>query len=387
MNRICPTILAAVALSGCGGPNYTLSGRAGLAPGDTLRLCSPYENDSVLATTVIRRDSSFRIRGHVSEPTIANLMHNDRRIGAPIQLEAADIRLEPTGDVRGFQFTGTPLNDAFNAMNAAQVSLGNVLQALENEPDTPERRRKLDSLGRIYRQIPGDALEANRDNLLDGSYIPGDLVKVTAKHVSGTFQLRKTVNDALLTMFAAANEDGCTLYVKSAYRSYQTQRTMYYNRLEKNGGKDDGWVSYPGASDHQTGLGVDILNYAWTQKDGMNEKFAQTAEAQWMAAHCHEYGFVIRYMDGKQEITGISFEPWHLRYVGPECAEYMMTNNLSLEEFTAEWQAYAARFEQQSGMTLDAYCKLLSAPKPAVETGETGEDGDTEISMFYDTDH
>ena len=77
MNRICPTILAAVALSGCGGPNYTLSGRAGLAPGDTLRLCSPYENDSVLATTVIRRDSSFRIRGHVSEPTIANLMHND----------------------------------------------------------------------------------------------------------------------------------------------------------------------------------------------------------------------------------------------------------------------------------------------------------------------
>ena len=164
MNRICPTILAAVALSGCGGPNYTLSGRAGLAPGDTLRLCSPYENDSVLATTVIRRDSSFRIRGHVSEPTIANLMHNDRRIGAPILLEAADIRLEPTGDVRGFQFTGTPLNDAFNAMNAAQVSLGNVLQALENEPDTPERRRKLDSLGRIYRQIPGDALEANRDN-------------------------------------------------------------------------------------------------------------------------------------------------------------------------------------------------------------------------------
>ena len=164
MNRICPTILAAVALSGCGGPNYTLSGRAGLAPGDTLRLCSPYENDSVLATTVIRRDSSFRIRGHLSEPTIANLIHNDRRIGAPILLEAADIRLEPTGDVRGFQFTGTPLNDAFNAMNAAQVSLGNVLQALENEPDTPERRRKLDSLGRIYRQIPGDALEANRDN-------------------------------------------------------------------------------------------------------------------------------------------------------------------------------------------------------------------------------
>mgnify|MGYP000833843699 CR=1 FL=1 len=64
MNRIFPTILAAAALSGCGGPNYTLSGKAGLAPGDTLRLCSPYENDSVLAVTVVRSDSTFRIRGY-----------------------------------------------------------------------------------------------------------------------------------------------------------------------------------------------------------------------------------------------------------------------------------------------------------------------------------
>lgn len=166
MKKLLIASFAAAALCSCGGPNYTLSGKAGLAPGDTLRLRSPYENDSVLATTVVRRDSSFRIRGHVAGPMIANLMHNDRRIGAPILLEAADIRIEPTGDVRGFQFTGTPLNDAFNAMNAAQVSLGNVLQALENEPDTPERSQKLDSLGRIYRQIPGDALEANRDNLL-----------------------------------------------------------------------------------------------------------------------------------------------------------------------------------------------------------------------------
>lgn len=227
---------------------------------------------------------------------------------------------------------------------------------------------------------------ANRQSLLDGSYVPADLVKVTAKHVSGTFQLRKAVNEALEAMFAAASADGCTLYVKSAYRSYQTQRTMYYNRLEKNNGKDDGWVAYPGSSDHQTGLGVDILNYAWTQKDGMNEKFAQTDEAQWMAAHCHEYGFVIRYMDGKQEITGISYEPWHLRYVGKECATYMMENTLSLEEFTAEWQAYVASFEQQTGLTLSVYCKLLSAPNPAVETGEVGQDGDAEISLFYNSD-
>ena len=84
---------------------------------------------------------------------------------------------------------------------------------------------------------------ANRDHLLDSDYTPEDLVNVTAKHVSGHFQLRKAAHEALLAMFAAAKEDGCTLYVKSAYRSYQTQNTMYYNRLKKNNGKDDGWVA------------------------------------------------------------------------------------------------------------------------------------------------
>lgn len=157
-------LFAAAALCACQGPNYSISGR--FTPGDTLRLQSPYQNDSVLAVTVVRADSTFRIRGRIAQPQVADLVAKGRRIGAPILLEPADIRLEPTGDVRGYQFTGTPMNEAFNAMNAAQVALGNVMQALENEPGTPQRARTLDSLSRIYRRIPGDVLEANRDNLL-----------------------------------------------------------------------------------------------------------------------------------------------------------------------------------------------------------------------------
>ena len=174
----------------------------------------------------------------------------------------------------------------------------------------------------------------NRDTLMDSAYEPEDLVKVTAKRVN-PFELRKECNEALDLMFAAALADGYTLYVKSAYRSYQTQKTMYNNRLEKVG-RDDGVVAYPGASDHQTGLGVDILNYEWTQQEGMRPEFSAEPEAQWMAAHCHEYGFIIRYMEDKQEITGIIYEPWHLRYVGKEAAAYIMSNHLSLEEFTEE---------------------------------------------------
>lgn len=222
---------------------------------------------------------------------------------------------------------------------------------------------------------------ANRDHLLDKTYIPNDLVTVTAKHVSGKFQLRQAAHDALLAMFEAAKADGCTLYVKSAYRSYQTQYTMYYNRLEKNNGKDDGWVSYPGASDHQTGLGLDVLNYAWTQKDGMNSNFAKDKEAQWMADHCHKYGFVIRYQEDKQDITGIKYEPWHLRYVGLSCAGYMYEHNLSLEEFTEEWQGWIADYNARGG-DFDALCKSLTTLPDPTATGQVDDDGDAEISFF-----
>ncbi len=230
---------------------------------------------------------------------------------------------------------------------------------------------------------PSDYLVlANRQHLLDSSYSPTDLVKVTAKHVNGDFELRRACHEALSAMFNAAKEAGYTLYVKSAYRSYGTQSTMYENRLDKNKGRDDGWVSYPGASDHQTGLGVDVLNYAWTQKDGMNAEFAKTAEAKWMAEHCHEYGFVIRYQSDKQAITGINFEPWHLRYVGTECAAYMKENNLSLEEFTEEWQAYVASYNANGG-DFEAYCKsVLSLPDP-MGLDIYDNSGDEEMSFFF----
>lgn len=222
----------------------------------------------------------------------------------------------------------------------------------------------------------------NKSELLNKDFAPDDLVSVNLRRESSC-QLRRPVLEALSDMFDAAESFGYKLYVKSAYRSYQTQNTMYYNRLERMG-YDDGLVAYPGSSDHQTGMGIDVLNKEWMEKDGMNYRFAEEAEAQWMAAHCHEYGFVIRYLKGKEDITGIDYEPWHLRYVGPECAAYMKENNLTLEEFTAEYRAYIASFEALSGRTFKQYCDFLTALPPAIETGVYAEDGDSEISMFYD---
>ena len=223
---------------------------------------------------------------------------------------------------------------------------------------------------------------ANRTHLLDSDYEPADLVTATARRAKGTsaMQLRREASDALNAMFDAASQAGYTLYLKSAYRSYRTQKTMYSNRLEKLG-RDDGMVSYPGASDHQTGLGADILNYAWTLKDGMNKEFGKTEEAQWMEAHCAEFGFVLRYMEDKEEITGIKFEPWHFRYVGLEAAAYMMENHLSLEEFTEEWQAYIQDYEA-SGGDFQALLRWRSRIRDAVVVNRN-EDGDEEYSIFY----
>ena len=179
----------------------------------------------------------------------------------------------------------------------------------------------------------------NKENLLSEDYIPPDLVKLTCKKISSDpIQMREVAANALSDMFAAAKEDGIVLYAHSGYRSYRTQKTMYSNRLKKNNGKDDGVVAYPGSSDHQTGLGIDIINKAGIGKK-FTTAFAETKEGKWVAENCWNYH------KNKEDITQIMFEPWHLRYVGVQVAQYMHENDLSLEEFTAEWKEAAAEYQ------------------------------------------
>lgn len=185
----------------------------------------------------------------------------------------------------------------------------------------------------------------NRENLLDSSYKPSDLEEVKVrKYKAVEIKMRAEANAAMTEMFADAEIQGVTLYAHSGYRSYQTQATMYENRLKDNDGVDDGYVQYPGASDHQTGLGIDIIDKGTIGKR-FSRSFEGTKEAQWMAAHCWEYGFIIRYPKGAEDITGIEYEPWHLRYVGLDAAAYIMNNNLTLEEFTQQWQTALSQYD------------------------------------------
>lgn len=88
-------------------------------------------------------------------------------------------------------------------------------------------------------------------------------------------------------------------------------------------------------SDHNTGLAVDLVPQYSQTKDA--ETIVQTPEYQWLSEHAAEYGFVLRYPEDKQEITGVEFKPWHWRYVGKELATFLQGQNFTLEEY---WQQY-----------------------------------------------
>ena len=189
---------------------------------------------------------------------------------------------------------------------------------------------------------------ANKQTLLPKDFVPENLVDVPklrlndagentsggVRYVDGPWQLSRECLEALVALCDAARAEGHELYLKSGYRSYRTQSYMYENRLKKYG-YDDGWVARPGSSDHQTGLGCDVVPKKWTDR-GMNEDMAKEPETQWMAENCARFGFILRYPADKEDVTEINYEPWHLRYVGVPVATYIMENGLTLEEFHVE---------------------------------------------------
>lgn len=131
---------------------------------------------------------------------------------------------------------------------------------------------------------------------------------------------------AFTDMQAAAWQDGINLYIVSGYRSYWTQDQLYRSYTWSYGQQEtDRFSARAGHSEHQTGLAMDL--------NSASRSFEGTPEALWIAAHCAEYGFIIRYPDGKESITGFMYEPWHIRYVGKELARSITDSGLCLEEY------------------------------------------------------
>lgn len=144
--------------------------------------------------------------------------------------------------------------------------------------------------------------------------------------------LRKEAAEALEKLFVAAEADGLRLIGVSAYRSHRTQTGLYNLYVEKDGEEAAKiYSALPGTSEHETGLAIDV-----TGGDGScaaESCFADTEEAKWLEEHAAHYGYIIRYPEGKEVITGYMYEPWHIRYVGVDLAKEMTEQGLTLEEY------------------------------------------------------
>lgn len=197
----------------------------------------------------------------------------------------------------------TPLNAASSSSSAEATAAADP--APEAEPATPANT---DAPSMALEDLPWNLRLVNRKHPLDADFEPGNLAELpdaswVEPHVNHRVDAR--IVEDLAAMLTAAEAEEAAAF----------------------------WVAPPGASEHQTGLAVDIMDADYLELDEGQES---TATQQWLMAHCTEYGFILRYPTDKSATTGIGYEPWHYRYVGKEAASDIAESGLCLEEWLVE---------------------------------------------------
>lgn len=169
-----------------------------------------------------------------------------------------------------------------------------------------------------------------------GLMIANKTYSLPSSYTAAGGKLVPEAEKAFNEMKAAAAKEGIKFRYFSGYRSYELQ-TSLYNRYVKNDGKAaaDRYSARPGHSEHQTGLAFDITDDKYTMVEG----FKNTAAGKWLAANGWKYGFILRYPENGEEITGYMFEPWHFRYIGSNAAA-IYSSGFTLEEFLGITSVY-----------------------------------------------
>ncbi|MBO4106615.1 LD-carboxypeptidase LdcB/DacB [Streptococcus suis] len=158
----------------------------------------------------------------------------------------------------------------------------------------------------------GPVIVVNKKHPLASSYAPGEDPTALASFLA-------LLADMQAQGFAVSNQ-------YSGFRSYETQASLYQNYVNQDGQANaDRYSARPGYSEHQTGLAFDLID-----TDG--NLLTEPTACQWLAQHAHEYGFVVRYLEGKEASTGYMPESWHIRYIGQEATE-IYQSGLTLEEY------------------------------------------------------
>lgn len=193
------------------------------------------------------------------------------------------------------------------------------------------------SQGKHIIKDPDDLLViVNKSRNLPSDWVPKDLV---APNVAFAFKedsprryMRAEAARALEELFNQARKDNIRILATSGYRSFATQKRIFESNAKRYGEAVANQSSaYPGQSEHQTGLAMDVTSASVNYK--LEESFGQTAEGKWLKENAANFGFIIRYPKGKENITKYNYEPWHIRYVGKETAKAISDKNITLEEY------------------------------------------------------
>lgn len=172
----------------------------------------------------------------------------------------------------------------------------------------------------------------NKFYYLDKNYIPDDIVNVEKEYARDSAKLNKTAYENFKKMADAAKSEGLTLLITTGYRDYNFQATLYNNYVKMDGQKEaDTYSARPGYSEHQLGYSADLTN---KERVSFGE-FKNTKEFAWLKENAYKYGFIIRYTEANQYITGYVPESWHYRYVGEDIAKYIYENDITYEEYYA----------------------------------------------------
>lgn len=242
--------------------------------------------------------------------------------------------------------SGEPMNQTLDTTSETETVAGTTAEPNINSqasdqptepiatltPIPPTTNSSNDSAVRTVNNPEALNVVVNKLQALPANYTPATLIYSDVAAVSSGMIMRPEAAAALGTMFQAATADGLPLQLVSAYRSYDIQAGLFNSYAATYGEAEaNRFSARPGQSEHQTGLAVDVSGI-----DGicsLETCFGSTESGQWVAANAPTYGFIVRYPAGAEGITGYSYEPWHLRYVGVDLAQQIAASGLTMEQY------------------------------------------------------
>ena len=178
----------------------------------------------------------------------------------------------------------------------------------------------------------GALILVNKFNYLKNDYAPEEITNIDLSYSYANNKVSKIANDAYIEMAKSAKNDGIQLMANSTYRTYERQEEIYKEFYYSKGiSYADKYAARAGHSEHQTGLAIDIF----TSGKSTTSDFDESDAFKWLSINAHKYGFILRYPEGKEYLTGYNYESWHYRYLGVDTATKVYESGLTYDEYYA----------------------------------------------------